>query len=116
MKGLQITVTQERGVTIASVTGEVDLSNGLHLSDEVLARMPDDSLGLVIDLDALEYIDSAGVRSLFEIAHTLDLRGIRLAIAVREDSPLRSVLKVTRTDEVASLHSDRDAAIAALAG
>jgi len=111
MKGLDIRVRQEGPVTIATVTGEVDISNGLHLTDEILARMPDAAVALAIDLTGLAYIDSAGIRAVFEIAHTLDLRAQRLAVIVQDASPLRSVLKVTRVEEVAALCSDVDAAI-----
>lgn len=111
MSGLDIAVLQQQSATVAVITGEVDLSNGLRLTDEILAQMPDQSRGLVLDLAGLDYLDSAGVRSIFEIARTLELRGQQLAIVVADNPPLSSVLKVTRVNEVAALCGARDEAV-----
>lgn len=108
---MQIDITQDRNTTIARVTGEVDMANATQFADEVLGKMGDEATALVIDLTDLRYIDSAGVRSLFEIASTLKMRDSFFAIAVLEDSPLRSVLKVTRVEDVATLSPTRTAAL-----
>lgn len=113
MKGLEIDVRHEESVTIAALRGEVDIANGSRLMDEILAQMPDNARGLVIDLEELSYIDSAGIRSIFEIAAILDRHGQNLAVAVAEGSPLRSVLKVTRLEEVADISPSVAAAVAA---
>lgn len=106
-----IDVAQDGQITIARVTGEVDMANATQFADEVLGKIGDDATALVVDLTDLRYIDSAGVRSLFEIASTLKLRESFFAIAVLEDSPLRSVLKVTRVEDVATLCPTRAAAL-----
>lgn len=96
---------------VAAVSGEVDLASGSRFVDEVLAKMPDGTDALVVDLVDLKYIDSAGVRSLFEIAAALKTRGDFLAIAVPEESPLRSVLKMTQVEEVATICATREEAL-----
>jgi anti-anti-sigma factor len=108
---MRIDVTQEDTITVAHVSGEVDMANGYRFADEVLGRMADDATALVVDLCDLEYIDSAGVRSLFEIAAALDMREQLLALAVPEGSPLRSVLKVTQVEDVAAICPTRDQAL-----
>lgn len=97
---------------IAVLEGEIDLANGMHFADELLAKIPDDATALIVDLSELRYIDSAGVRSLFEIASALKMREQSLTLAVPEESLLLSVLKITSVEEVASICSTRDEALA----
>lgn len=108
---MRIDVTQEGTVTVAHVSGEVDMANGYRFADEILGKMADDATALVVDLCDLEYIDSAGVRSLFEIASALEMREQLLAVAVLEGSPLRGVLKVTQVEDVAVICPTRDGAL-----
>ena len=111
---MRIDVAADGAVAIASISGEIDLSDGAQFADEVLARMPDECTGLVVDLSELRYIDSAGIRSLFEIAAALDRRDQPFALAVPQDSLLRSVLKITRVEEVASICSNRQDALSSV--
>ena len=108
-------VTQHGIVTLVKLRGEIDMANGLNLTDEVLAKMPDSSRGLVADLSDLRYLDSAGIRMLFEIAKHLGLRDLPLAIALPESSVLRSVLKMTHVETVAGVFATADEAIASIA-
>ena len=107
-------VTQEGIVTVVKLRGEIDLANGINLTDEILAKMPDSSRGLVADLTDLQYLDSAGIRMIFEIAKHLDLRDIPLAIALPESSVLRSVLKMTHVETVAAMFATADEAIGSI--
>lgn len=111
---MQIDVVSDGPVAVASISGEIDLSDGAQFADEVLGKMPDECTGLVVDLTDLRYIDSAGVRSLFEIAAMLDRRDQSMAVAVPQDSLLRSVLKITRVEEVATICANREDAVTAI--
>jgi hypothetical protein len=51
------------------------------------------------------------VRSLFEIASTLKMRDQKLALALPESSPLRSVLNITRVEDVAVIAATREDAL-----
>lgn len=108
---MRLEVTQEHSIAIAHVAGELDMANRSRFADEVLGKMADESSALVVDLTELQYIDSAGVRSLFEIAKTLKLREQLFAIAVPEGSPLRSVLKITQVEDVAAICPSRQDAL-----
>lgn len=108
---MRLEVTQEDSIAIAHVAGELDMANRSHFADEVLGKMADESAALVVDLTELQYIDSAGVRSLFEIAKTLKMREQFFAIAVLEASPLRNVLKITQVEDVAAICPTRQDAL-----
>jgi anti-sigma B factor antagonist len=66
-------------VCIATLSGEIDLSN----RDEVADRLQEavaSGRHLVVDLDHLSYLDSSGIRMLFELHGQLaaDQRSLRL--------------------------------------
>jgi anti-sigma B factor antagonist len=108
-------VTQVDNVTVAQLRGEIDIASGLPLVDEILRKMPDSSVGLVADLSKLNYLDSAGVRALFEVARTLTMRDQRFVISLPEDSVLRGLLKITNIEDVAAVFPNQDAAVRSIA-
>ncbi|MBY8880082.1 STAS domain-containing protein [Actinacidiphila acidipaludis] len=67
-----LTITSDRradGTQRLAVSGEIDMSNGYRLA-EALAAM---SGRLLLDLTAVEYIDSAGLNVLFAHADRLEV-------------------------------------------
>ena len=56
---LTITVRSERGVVIAAVTGEIDISTVAPLRERLL-ELADSGGTLIIDLNRVTFIDSAG--------------------------------------------------------
>ena len=52
------------GVTIGSASGRIDLSNADAFTDSLSATLSRTKTALVLDLSELEYISSAGLRSL----------------------------------------------------
>jgi len=96
-------------VPVARVTGEIDLANAARARDDLLA-IAADAPGLVVDLTAVPYLDSAGVKLLFQLARDLRLRDRTLVVTVPTGSPLRRLLKITNFPEVAPLCDGLDAA------
>lgn len=64
-EGLQL--SERHGVLVASVTGEIDLANGPELADAVVAGATAATRGMVVDLTAVTFLDSAGVRFLDQV-------------------------------------------------
>ncbi|GGL59055.1 anti-anti-sigma factor [Planomonospora parontospora subsp. antibiotica] len=90
-------VTSERsdGRPVLAVTGEIDMSNAGTL-DEALARSADDST-LVVDLSAVDYLDSAGLTVLFSHAPRIRLIANPLLVPVLTISGLTEVTEVEET-------------------
>lgn len=82
-------------VTIAALTGELDISNVAEIGDEIHASVGNDQLGLCIDLSEARYIDSAGVRMIFDLVGRLETARQGVAIVVPEDAPVRRLIEVT---------------------
>ena len=84
---------EEDGDTlVARVIGEVDLSNASLIGDEIRSRVANHSLGVLLDLTGLTYVDSAGLEVLFDLRRRLESRRQELRIAVPADSPIYRTL------------------------
>ena len=102
-------------LVIADIDGEIDPSNARDIGRELTHRVPNDAMGVVLDLTAVEYLDSAGVQMVFELAERLDARQQRLAVVVPDGAPSRAVLEIVSVDVIAVLVGTRDEAVARLA-
>ncbi|MEU8632478.1 STAS domain-containing protein [Amycolatopsis sp. NPDC048633] len=60
---------QPDGTTVLAVSGEIDMSSAPALA----AALEDTAGRLVVDLTAVEYLDSAGIAVLFDHAHHVEL-------------------------------------------
>ena len=114
MNGRGIDVTLQDDVVIARLSGEVDLANTPAVSAAVLESVPNDAIGVIIDLADVRYIDSVGIRMLFTFVRSLHASRQGMAVAVPPDSPVRNLLKITHLDEATELRNTVDEAIAAL--
>jgi len=101
----QVTFGARGAVWLVCIRGEVDMSNARQVSDEMRAAIPNQAEGIVLDLTQTSYLDSRGISLLFQLARRLHMRGQRLAIAVGEHAPIRSVLTLTGVGSVAEIFS-----------
>lgn len=97
-------------VPVTRISGEIDLANAPRMRDEILALAVGDVPGLIVDLTEVSYLDSSGVKALFQLARDLRQHDQTLLVTLPVGSPLRRVLKVTRLHEVAPICDDVDAA------
>ncbi len=109
-----IEVAREDDVVVARLEGDIDLANTPTLSATILEAIPNDALGLVVDLGDVRYIDSVGIRMLFTFVRSLHDSRQGMAVAVPPDSPVRKLLKITHLDEAAVFRATIDEAIVAL--
>lgn len=107
-------VRAEGRVVVARLSGDIDLVNVPTVSAQVIEAIPNDALGLVVDLSDVRYIDSAGVHMLFELVRQLDACRQGMAIALGEESPIRTLMKITHIDEAAPLCPSVEQGIAAV--
>jgi anti-anti-sigma factor len=101
------------GLPVAVIQGEIDLSNADDLGQRLLPEVPAGGLGLVVDLSHATYLDSSGVRMLFELARRLEARGQRLRLAVPHGAVIRRLLDLVQIGQLAVVASDVAAARAA---
>jgi anti-sigma B factor antagonist len=102
-------------VMVARLQGEIDMSNATELGAAITARVPTDALAVVLDLGAVDYVDSAGIHVVFELRDRLRRRGQEIRLVVAPDSPIATALHYadvqgtigaadTLQDAIADLH------------
>ena len=107
-------MTRDGDVVIARLEGEVDLANTPSVAARILEAVPNDAVGLVVDLADVRYIDSVGVRMLFTFVRSLHAARQGMAVALPQGSPVRKLLKITHLDEAAIFRDSVEEACAAL--
>jgi anti-anti-sigma factor len=83
------------GVFVARLNGEIDMTNAEDLSRKIGRSVSNAALGIVLDLSGVTYLDSAGIRLLFELENRLRQRGQRISLTIGEEAPLRKILRLT---------------------
>jgi anti-sigma B factor antagonist len=104
------------GVPVARLHGDIDISNAQDLGDALAAAVENDAFGLVLDLSQLDYLDSAGVHLILDLAGRLRTRRQQLHAVAPADAPLRMVLDITAVEKRVPLHEHVEDAVNALRG
>ena len=112
LQGVEVTIAAD--IVVARVGGDIDLANTPTVSAKILEAVPNDAQGLVLDLSEVRYIDSVGIRMLFNFVRTLHASRQGMAVALPDDSPVRNLLKITHLDEAAVFRATVDEASEAL--
>jgi|SRR5919198_4210203 anti-anti-sigma factor len=76
----QLRMSIDGDVVIATVAGEIDMSNAAELAGAIRTRVSNQTLGLVLDLTAVTYLDSAAIHAIFELREQLSHRGQELRL------------------------------------
>jgi anti-anti-sigma factor len=101
------------GVRLVTVDGELDISN-VAMLERATFDLGNDSLGIVLDLRAASYIDSATLGVLFKLQHSLQRRGQALRVVCGPGSSAQRVLELTGFHREVQCERDPERAIAAL--
>jgi anti-anti-sigma factor len=107
-------VERHDGLRVVRLAGEVDLSNAPRLERDISDVASNDDAGLVLDLSETEYLDSAGIRMLFELAERLRGRRQMLALVVPPKSLIEHSLRVTEVDQAMTMRETLGEAIEAI--
>ncbi|HEX3311214.1 MAG TPA: STAS domain-containing protein [Streptosporangiaceae bacterium] len=94
---LTITVRSEHGAVIAAVTGEIDISTVAQLRER-LFELADNGGTLIVDLNRVTFIDSAGLGALVGTAQRIAEHGGSLHAVCAQPQP-RRLLWMTGVDK-----------------
>lgn len=95
----EVTLHPDGGVLVARVEGEVDLSNVESVRATLVGAVSHDTELLVLDLTSTTYLDSTGVRLLFELAARLQNRRQQLRLVVADGALVARVVELTQLDQ-----------------
>ena len=110
----QLELDEEDGVTIASVEGEIDLSNAAELEMAISHAVANEAVGLVVDLAGVDYLDSSGVTLLFNLARRVSRRQQEFVVVVPGEAHVREILTLSGATEALELHDTLPEALSQL--
>ena len=98
---------------MTTATGEIDITNAEQLRDALLTALNAGALGLVVDLTAVTFLDSAGVTALVRASRRAAATEATVRLAVTAPAVLR-VLNLVGIDQVIQVHPGVPEAVASL--
>jgi stage II sporulation protein AA (anti-sigma F factor antagonist) len=110
----EISFDDRGAVLIARLDGEVDLSNVDEIRGQLVDAVTHDTENVILDLTETKYLDSTGVRLLFELAERLQGRRQQLRLVVNDGALVRRVVVLTQLDQRVPLDATVEAALAAV--
>lgn len=110
----EVSIRQQGPIAIATLTGEVDVSNAGQVGVDLFEAAPNDAAGLIIDLTPTTYLDSRGVQLLIELAERLRRREQQIRVVTPDRSVVRRILTLTRLDTILPLDATIEEAVEAM--
>jgi anti-anti-sigma factor len=98
-----VSIERRDALPVVHVRGEVELPNSDVVRTDILASVPPDGPGMILDLTQTTHLDSSGVRLLFEVAERLRVRRQLLVLVVNEEALIRRVMALTKLVDVVLL-------------
>lgn len=98
-------------IQIVEVDGRIDASTAAAFGEAISALIDAGSEKLVLDLNGLEYISSAGLREFLKAAKTLKAKSGKFAVCGLKDY-VREVFDMSGFDTIIPIHSCVDDAVA----
>ncbi|MGI8517513.1 MAG: STAS domain-containing protein [Acidimicrobiia bacterium] len=99
--------TRLSGWLVVVINGEIDLSNAANIG----ARLEDatkSEMAVAIDLSPIRYIDSQGVRLLYQLSQRFAAKGVELAFVAPADSIAGQVLKLSHLSDLVPILESLD--------
>lgn len=107
------TTTMLGDVAIVTVSGALDLALCIKLAPELNAALRSAPGAIVIDLEAVSFVDSSGIALVLNAFRRLDYAGRQLAIACPRGPPRRA-FELTGLDRQLPMYETRRDALGAL--
>ena len=92
--GARVAFARDREVTVARLEGEVDIVAAERLGRALTRATRAGDRGLVLDVNGVAYLDSAGLHLLHDTSRTLAARGQSLRVVVARDAEVARLLEI----------------------
>jgi len=111
---MQIVEARQDGVHVVAPAGRIDTTTAGAVETSLASALSGPSPRLVVDLSAVDYISSAGLRVLLVAARRVQTSGGRLALCALSP-PVRQVFELAGFLPLFTIQETRAAAVARLA-
>ena len=89
---------------IVRIQGELAGEEVLRVQDSVMDALRQNSKGeFVLDFEDVDYLDSAGIGLIFDLAQTAQDERTRVSVVNAKDE-IKKVLRVTKVDEIVKVY------------
>ena len=112
---MNVTCERQDGVLWLQVSGRINILNATHFEDLGADAIEDGDRAVVLDLENLVYISSAGLYAVLKIAKIAGKRDAAFALCALSDH-IHLVFKRIGFDRIMAIHSTRAEALAAVKG
>ncbi len=109
---MEITTERNGETLIARADGRVDGANARDFQNTLEAEIDEGDRLVLLDLEQLTYISSAGLRVILLVAKALRRQGASFAVCSLSDT-IGEVFEVSGFDKIIPIHSSPDDALAA---
>jgi stage II sporulation protein AA (anti-sigma F factor antagonist) len=91
------------GTVRIRLSGEIDLDNVSTIGEQIYAAVSGQPTGVSVDLTHLTYMDSVGIRLLFDLTSHLQKSHIALTVTAPFGSPARQLVQFSGLDSLVAL-------------
>lgn len=98
IRGFEITVNSEAGSTVVALSGELDIATADRLTKVLDGLSVERGSRLIVDLSAVGFMDSTGLRLLITANRKAGENGYGFAV-VAGGSPAKRVFELTKMDD-----------------
>lgn len=81
--------------TVVRMAGDLDFASVGPVTDELERVLAESAESLVLDLSGVGFLDSAGVKLLYELHSVMRSRGMDVRVVVPPGNPIRRTLDLT---------------------
>lgn len=100
---------------VATLSGEIDFSNADGIRSSLTETLSNHSLALVLDLTAVDYLDSSGIELIYRLRQDLRARGQAMHLVVPDASAASTALRLAGVSQSVPTIGTRTEALAAAA-
>ena len=112
---MKVTCERRDGVLWFYVSGRITILNATQFEETVADAIEDGDRAVIIDLEKLVYISSAGLYAVLRVAKSLWQRDAAFALCALSD-PVHLVFERVGFTKILAIHSTRAEALASLEG
>ena len=109
---MEVNATREGSSLFVAVDGRVDGTNAAEFQDALQGVIGEEDKLVVLDLGALSYVSSAGLRVVLLVAKELQRQSAKLAVCSLSDT-VKEVFTISGFDKIIPVHGTRQEAIEA---
>ena len=111
---VEIEQREDAEVVVVRLAGELDISVVEPAGRQIAESVPSSARGVVLDMSALEFIDSSGISMLFSLARRVGSRRQELRVVAPSGGSVARVLEIVEFERAAPVHGDVESAVAAI--